>query len=162
MSVVSKILYTYRSPSKVFALMYQQPVNEAKSLGYLMGACLLLYVSRWPYLARQAHLEGSDLQLNLAGSLVALLLLAPLLFYILALLLYGLHRIFSGNKSSGQVRMGFFWALFATSPIIMLVGLVQGFLEKGIPLQVTEVIWCLVLAYFIICALICATEKVST
>ena len=162
MSVVSKVLYTYRSPSKVFALMYEQPVNEAKSLACLMGACLLTYVSQWPYLARQAHLEGSDLQLSLASSLVAWLLYAPLLFYILALILYGLHRIFAGDKSSGQVRMSFFWALLAASPITMLFGLVRGFLETGIPLQVTGIIWLLVLAYFIICALICTTGKVST
>ena len=76
--------------------MYGRPTNEATSLGYLMGACFLTYVAQWPYLARQAHLEDFNLQTSLAASLLAWLLIAPLLLYCVAILVYFLHRLLGG------------------------------------------------------------------
>ena len=106
MSVVSNVIYTYRSPSKAFEFMYDRPTNEAKSLGYLMSACFLTYVAQWPYLARQAHLEDFNLQTSLAASLLAWLLIAPLLLYVVAILVYFLHRVLGGGKTSGPNQSG--------------------------------------------------------
>ncbi len=117
MSVVSRVLLTYRSPSKAFELIYERPINESTSLGYLMGACLLTYVAQWPYLARQAHLDGFDLQTSLAASLLAWLLIAPLLLYTLALFVYFFHKVLGGGKSSAQVRMGLFWSSLRPLPL---------------------------------------------
>ena len=154
MSVVSNVLYTYRSPSKAFEHMYARPANEATSLGYLMGACFLTYVAQWPYLARQAHLEEFNLQTSLAASLLAWLLIAPLLLYTLAIVLYFFHKLFKGSKSSAQIRMGLFWSFLAATPIMMLFGLVKGFLGDGTAESIVGFFWFLALCYFTFCALL--------
>ena len=154
MSVVSNVLYTYRSPSKAFELMYSRPASEATSLGYLMGACFLTYVAQWPYLARQAHLEEFNLQTSLAASLLAWLLIAPLLLYTLAIVLYFFHKLFKGSKSSAQIRMGLFWSFLAATPIMMLFGLVKGFLGDGTAESIVGFFWFVALSYFIFCAVL--------
>ena len=154
MSVVSNVLYTYRSPSKAFELMYARPANEATSLGYLMGACFLTYVAQWPYLARQAHLEEFNLQTSLAASLLAWLLIAPLLLYTLAIVLYFFHKLFKGSKSSAQIRMGLFWSFLAATPIMMLFGLVKGFLGDGTAENIVGFFWFVAFSYFSFCAVL--------
>ena len=154
MSVVSNVLYTYRSPSKAFERMYARPDSEATSLGYLMGACFLTYVAQWPYLARQAHLEEFNLQTNLAASLLAWLLIAPLLLYTLAIVLYFFHKFFKGSKSSAQIRMGLFWSFLAATPIMMLFGLVKGFLGHGTAASIVGFFWFVAFSYFIFCAVL--------
>ena len=159
MSIVSNVLHTYRSPSKAFELMYARPANEATSLGYLMGACFLTYVAQWPYLARQAHLEEFNLQTSLAASLLAWLLIAPLLLYTLAIVLYFFHKLFKGSKSSAQIRMGFFWSFLAATPIMMLFGLVKGFLGDGTAVSIVGFFWFVALSYFIFCAVLRAKAE---
>ena len=149
MSVVSRVLLTYRSPSRAFDLMYGRPINESSSLGYLMGACLFTYVAQWPYLARQAHLDGFDLQTSLAASLLAWLLIAPLLLYTLALFVYFFHKVLGGGKSSAQIRMGLFWSFFAASPLMLLLGIVKGFLGSGNAENIVGFAWLVMIAYFI-------------
>ena len=117
-----------------------------------MGACLLTYVAQWPYLARQAHLDGFDLQTSLAASLLAWLLIAPLLLYTLALFVYFFHKVLGGGKSSAQVRMGLFWSFFAASPVMMLLGIVKGFLGSGPAENIVGFAWLVMLAYFIFSA----------
>ena len=159
MSAVSRVLLTYRSPSTAFELMYERPTNESTSLGYLMGACLLTYIAQWPYLARQAHLDGVDLQTSLAASLLAWLLIAPLLLYTLALFVYFFHKVLGGGKSSAQVRMGLFWSFFAASPLMMLLGIVKGFLGSGTAENIVGFAWLVMLAYFIFSAVTRAQGK---
>ena len=154
MSVVSNVLYTYRSPSKAFERMYARPDSEATSLGYLMGACFLTYVAQWPYLARQAHLEEFNLQTSLAASLLAWLLIAPLLLYTLAIVLYFFHKFFKGSKSSAQIRVGLFWSFLAATPLMMLFGLVKGFLGHGTAESIVGFFWFVAFSYFIFCAVL--------
>ena len=154
MSVVSNVLYTYRSPSKAFERMYARPDSEATSLGYLMGACFLTYVAQWPYLARQAHLEEFNLQTSLAASLLAWLLIAPLLLYTLAIVLYFFHKFFKGSKTSAQIRVGLFWSFLAATPLMMLFGLVKGFLGHGTVESIVGFFWFVAFSYFIFCAVL--------
>ena len=154
MSVVSNVLYTYRSPSKAFERMYARPDSEATSLGYLMGACFLTYVAQWPYLARQAHLEEFNLQTSLAASLLAWLLIAPLLLYTLAIELYFFHKFFKGSKTSAQIRVGLFWSFLAATPLMMLFGLVKGFLGHGTAESIVGFFWFVAFSYFIFCAVL--------
>ena len=154
MSVVSNVLYTYRSPSKAFERMYARPDSEATSLGYLMGACFLTYVAQWPYLARQAHLEKFNLQTSLAASLLAWLLIAPLLLYTLAIVLYFFHKFFKGSKTSAQIRVGLFWSFLAATPLMMLFGLVKGFLGHGTAESIVGFFWFVAFSYFIFCAVL--------
>jgi hypothetical protein len=117
-----------------------------------MVACLLTYVAQWPHLARQAYLDDFDLQTNLAAGLLAWLLIAPLLLYTLALFVYFFHKVFGGSKSSAQVRMGLFWSFLAASPLMMLLGIVKGFLGSGTPENIVGFVWLVMLFYFIVSA----------
>ena len=45
--------------------------------------------------------------------------------------MYFLHRVLGGGKTSGQIRVGLFWSFFAATPVMMLFGLVKGFLGSG-------------------------------
>jgi hypothetical protein len=124
-----------------------------------MGACLLTYVAQWPYLARQAHLDGFDLQTSLAAGLLAWLLIAPLLLYTLALFIYFFHKVLGGSKSSAQIRMGLFWSFFAASPLMLLLGIVKGFLGDGNAENIVGFAWLVMLAYFIFSAVTRAQSR---
>jgi hypothetical protein len=88
----------------------------------------------------------------LAASLLAWLLIAPLLLYTLALFVYFFHKVLGGGKSSAQVRMGLFWSFFAASPVMMLLGIVKGFLGSGTAENIIGFAWLVMLAYFIFSA----------
>ena len=103
---------------------------------------------------RQAHLEEFNLQTSLAASLLAWLLIAPLLLYILALIVYFFHKVFKGCKSSAQIRTGLFWSFLAATPIMMLFGLVKGFLGEGTAESIVGFFWFMFLSYFTFCAVL--------
>ena len=119
MSLTAAILASYRSPRRVVAGLIAQDRREGRLLFYLMLACGLLFVAQWPRLMRQA---GPDLPLEglLAGTLFALVFVAPLLIYgIAALLALGLRLARRGATDAFAVRLALFWALLATSPLVL-------------------------------------------
>jgi ABC-type amino acid transport system permease subunit len=61
-------------------------VREDRALAMLMGACLVLFMSQWPYRARQAHETGGTLTDTIQHDAVGLIFVLPLLAYGLAAL----------------------------------------------------------------------------
>ena len=59
-----------------------------------------------------------------------------------------------GGKTSGQIRVGLFWSFFAATPMMMLFGLVKGFLGSGTAENVVGFFWFIALSYFILCAVV--------
>ena len=116
-----------------------------------MGACFLTYVAQWPYLARQAF-RGLYLQTSLAASLLAWLLIAPLLLYVVAILVYFLHRVLGGGKIWTN-QSGSLLVILAATPVMMLFGLVKGFLGSGTAENVVG-FFGLCPIYFILCAVV--------
>lgn len=153
MALVTDIVATYRGPGRVVARLLAAPVHEGRALALLMGACILVFVSQWPVLARRAHLEEMDLQMLLGGSLLAWLFIAPLMFYVLAYVAYLVTRAIGGRGSAYSVRLAIFWAFLASSPLILLNGLVAGFIGPGIQLQVVGAAWVVVFAWFAVTGL---------
>lgn len=115
--------------------------REDRALAYLMGACALMFVAQLPRLARQAHITGEDLNMLLGASLMALVFIAPLLFYVLAWLSHLIARLIGGRGSFYAARMALFWALLAASPLILLHGLVAGFIGTGPQLSLVGFLW---------------------
>jgi hypothetical protein len=148
MAMTHNIAATYRGPGRVVQRMLHLGVREDRALAYLMGACMIIFVAQLPRLAREAHLTGQELDMLLGATLMAWVLIAPLLLYVIALLARGVGRLLRGKGSAYGARLALFWALLASSPLILLHGLTAGFIGPGIELQVVGLIWCVVFFWF--------------
>lgn len=139
MSVVLDIVRTYRSPRKVMTRRVGMRPREDRALAVLMGACVLIFVAQWPRLAREAYLDDAiGFDALLAGALFAWLMMAPLLFYVIALAVQGVLRLVRRTASGYAVRMMLFWGLLAATPLFLLTGLTAGFVGEGVALSVVS------------------------
>ncbi|MDX1821643.1 MAG: YIP1 family protein [Paracoccaceae bacterium] len=141
MSVTTDIVATYRGPGRVVARLIAAGPREDRALVMLLGGCLVMFIAQWPRLARQSYLTGEDLQMLMAGSLFGVVFILPLVLYLVALISQGLIRLFGGRSSGYAARLALFWALLAASPLMLLWGLVAGFIGEGLELNVTGVLW---------------------
>lgn len=141
MAATNDILATYRSPARVIARKTGEGIEENRSFIYLMIGCLMMFVGQLPRLARQAHLTGEDLQMLMGGTLMAWLFIAPLLFYVLAFVVYLVAKPFGGTLTTPGARLALFWALLAASPLVLLWGLTAGFVGPGPAMTAVGLIW---------------------
>jgi len=148
MSLVQDIAATYRGPGRVLGRLLAAPVHEGRALAILMGGCAVLFVSRWPALARQAHLEGADLQMLMGAALLGLVFILPLMFYLIAFLVHGVARLVGGQGSAYGARLALFWAFLASAPVLLLYGLVAGFIGAGAALSAVGILWVIVFSWF--------------
>ena len=159
MPVVPDILATWRRPRAVIARKLADGVREDRAIATLMGACGLIFVAQWPGLAREAHLtriaaeaagtaldQVPSLQALMGARLLAIVFIAPLVFYLLAAVSHLVARAFGGRGSGFGARLALFWALFCTTPVMLLQGLVGGFIGAGVS---ATVVGLLVLAVFV-------------
>lgn len=158
MAVSRNITATYRGPGAVIRDLLALGPREDRALAYLMAACAIVFVAQMPRLAREAHLTGQELNMLLGATLMAWLFIAPLLLYIVAALSHLAARALRGVGSFYGARLALFWALLASSPLILLHGLVAGFIGPGLELQVVGLIWFLIFGWFWIGGLL-AAEK---
>ena len=86
MSMLRNIVRSYTKPGQVVGDLLQAGPREDRALAFLAAGCVLAFLAQWPGLARQAHLEEKALDMLLGGALFGWFFLAPLMFYILALL----------------------------------------------------------------------------
>lgn len=146
MSLTVDILRSYRAPRRVMRDLLAAGPREDRALAFLIGACLLIFVAQWPRLARQAHLDDSvPFQVLLGGAMFGWLFLAPLAFYLLALLLQGGMRLTGRRVDGGRVRMALFWSLLAASPLWLGHGLLAGLLG---PVVLSQLLGLALLAVF--------------
>ncbi|MGR3462802.1 MAG: YIP1 family protein [Roseovarius sp.] len=148
MPVTRDIIATYRGPRRVMRRLLDMGQREDRALFMLIAACVVVFVAQWPRLAREAHLTGQDLNPLLGGALLAWVFIAPLLLYALALLGHGAARLIGGRGTAYGARLALFWAFLAASPLILLHGLVAGFVGPGPGLQGVGLIWCGVFGWF--------------
>ncbi|MFS4583334.1 YIP1 family protein [Phaeobacter sp. C3_T13_0] len=148
MSVSQDIIATYRGPRKVIARRLAMGLREDRLLAMLMAGCALAFIAQMPVRAREAHLTGQELNMLLGGSLLALIFIAPLLLYGLAFVAHGVARVVGGSGDSGQARLALFWAFLAASPLMLLNGLVAGFIGAGPELTLVGGIWFLLFLWF--------------
>lgn len=141
MSVTRDIAATYRGPGRVLPRLLAGGPREDRALAYLMAACVLMFIGQLPKLARQAYLTGEDLNMLMGGALLGLVFIAPLLFYGLAWLSHAVARLLGGKGTFWSARMALFWALLAASPLILLHGLVAGFIGPGPQLNIVGLAW---------------------
>lgn len=126
MPVSRDIVSMYRRPRKVVADLYAMGQREDRAIMWLMIGCFLLFISRLPALQRAAVNEGTDFQQDTIYAFFALMMLAPLLFYLIAGVAYALTRIFRPNATGYGARLAVFWGWLAATPLALLYGLMAG------------------------------------
>lgn len=122
--------------------------REDRALAILMGGAFLAFVFQLPKLARQAHLNSEDLTGLMVNTLFACLFFLPLIFYGIAAMSHVIARVFGGKGSWYGARLALFWSFLAASPLMLLNGLVAGFVGAGFELQAVGLIWFIVFAAF--------------
>lgn len=132
MSVTLDILRAWRNPKSVLRAKLADGKREDRALATVMGACFLIFVSRWPELSRMAYLDPSvPLDARLGTTLFVMLFVVPLVLYLVAAVSHLLARAFGGKGTWFTARMALFWALLALTPAMLLLGLVRGFVGEG-------------------------------
>lgn len=150
MSIVQDILKTYRVPRQVFSGLLAGDISESRSFAILMGGCVGTFVASWPALARQAHLESKDVTDLMGGALLAWVFIMPLVFYVLAMMLWGLQRLLMGRARMDQMRIVLFWSFFAALPFMFLHGLVRGFIGAGAAQNIVGFVWFVTIVWFLV------------
>ncbi|TMM54597.1 YIP1 family protein [Sulfitobacter sabulilitoris] len=156
MPVTQNITATYRGPGRVLRRLLDAGQREDRALAYLMAGCVVVFIAQLPRLAREAHLTGQELNMLLGATLMAWLFIAPLLLYLLAAITHVVARALRGQGSFYGARLALFWALLASSPLLLLHGLVAGFVGPGLELQIAGLAWLLVFGWFWISGLLAA------
>jgi hypothetical protein len=87
----------------------------------------------------------------LTGALFFWIFVAPLLFYILAIVIAVCLAILGMRRQGLLVRLSLFWAFLASGPIMLVYGLVGGFLGQGPVFNGFGLLWVLVFLWFLIC-----------
>jgi Yip1 domain len=148
MPVTRDITATYLRPARVMRRLLAMGQREDRALIILMVACVIVFVAQMPRLARESHMSGQDLDMLMGGALLGWLFLAPLFFYALAGLSHMIARLLGGQGDWFGARLALFWALLASTPLLLLHGLVAGFIGQGPQLQVVGVIWLVLFVWF--------------
>lgn len=148
MPVTHDIVATYRRPRVVMRRLLALGPREDRALVILIAGCVIMFVAQWPGLSRQAHETGEELNMLLGASLMAWLFIAPLLFYLLAAMSQGVMWALRRPVAGYAARMALFWAFLASSPLILLHGLVAGFVGPGLEERIVGAIWLVVFFWF--------------
>jgi hypothetical protein len=132
LAVSTDIMRTYRAPRQVLREKLARGAREDRALATLMGACFLIFVSRWPVASREAFLDPSvPLEARIGSYLQGIMFFWPLLAYAIAALSHLIAKVFGGRGSWFGARLALFWALLAASPLWLLNGLVEGLIGPG-------------------------------
>jgi hypothetical protein len=144
MAVTRDIVEAHLRPRRVMARLLRMGQREDRVLAMLIGGCIILFVSQWPYRARQAHFTGETLTDYIQHDAVGLIFVLPLLAYGVAALLRLISRIFGAKADYYSARLAMFWALLASSPALVLAGMVKGFIGLGAANSIVGALWLLV------------------
>lgn len=154
MSIAQDIVATYRGPGRVLARHLALGPREDRALMFLMTGCALMFVAQLPRLARKAHLEGGDLNMDMGGALMGWIFIAPLMFYAIAWISHLVARLLGGQGTFYAARLALFWALLAAAPVFLLLGLVLGFVGTGVQSNLVGVIWLAAFVWFWLAGLV--------
>ena len=131
MSITTDILRAHIRPRRVMVRLLEWGRREDRAFAMLMGACAVYFVAQWPFYARRAHLQGIDLVDQVQNGVFGLLFVFPLLAYGIAALSRLIAMAVGGQGDGYGARLALFWAMLASTPLIVLCGMVKGFIGPG-------------------------------
>ena len=137
--VAPLILASWRRPGEVLRTL--SPMSEGAMLAVLMGAMLVLLIAQMPGNSRAAVLDPVvPFSERMAGAVMGVLFIMPLLAYGLAALVGLGARLTPWRIIPADSRLALFWALLATAPATLLSGLVEGLVGPGAGLGLTRLL----------------------
>jgi hypothetical protein len=149
MSVTTDIKASYRGPGRVVARLMGQGRREGFALNILLFACIVMFVAQAPYQSREAHFNPDvPLMARMYWSAFLWIFLVPLLLYGFAAMVFGLARLAGRNITGYGIRLSLFWALLASSPVVLFWGLIAAFIGPSAGLQLVGMIWLLNVLWF--------------
>ncbi|MCV2890121.1 YIP1 family protein [Ruegeria aquimaris] len=148
MPVTADIVATYRGPRRVMRRLLDMGPREDRALALVMAFCVIAFVAQMPALARRAHLEQLELDMLMGGALLGSVIILPLVLYTLALLSHWVARVLGGRGTAYAARLALFWSLLASTPLLLLNGLVAGFIGPGPALSIVGLLWMVVFLWF--------------
>jgi len=149
MAVTRNIAATYRGPGRVVARILDGAPREDRVLHFLIIASVVIFVAQTPYQSREAFLDDEvPLQARMYWSAFLWVFIFPLLMYGLAGLLWLVSRVMPGAPSGYRIRVALFWALLASTPVVLLLGLTAGLVGPGPALQGVALLWLGVFLWF--------------
>ncbi len=158
MSATLRIAGMYRRPRTIVRSILDEGTREDRALIFLVLGCLMVFVAQTPRLARQAFLTGEDLSMLLGATLMAWIFIAPLLLYLVAMLIFGIAKVLRSKMTAYGARVALFWALLACAPVMLLWGLTAGFIGPGPEMTGTGILWVVFFLWFFVSGLIEAAK----
>ncbi|MCB5197997.1 Yip1 domain-containing protein [Loktanella sp. DSM 29012] len=154
MAVSTNIMRAWRRPRQVMRELLDQGKREDRAIAYLFVFCILVFIAQWPRLSRRAAgfelapgAEPPELSQLMTYELFAWLMVWPLVLYGLAALSHLVARLFGGQGSFYSARLALFWSLLASVPLLLLYGLMAGFLGPAAGTQLVGAVWLLIFGY---------------
>lgn len=148
MPVTNDIVRTWRAPRAVVRSILDQGRREDRAIAYLLIACFIIFIAQWPRLSRTAAgfdlapgAEAPALDQLMAYEFLAWLMVWPLFLYFLAGLTHLVARLFGGKGTMYGARIALFWTMLATTPAILLHGMMRGFVGPGIETNIVGAFW---------------------
>ena len=130
MAAVDDIRRSYRAPRVVMREHLARLQSEPRALTFLLAALIVIFIGQWPRLSRSAFEAGEPMVGLMMGTALALLALVPV-FYLIAALSHLIAKLFGGQGSFYRARQALFWSMLVISPLMLLQGLVAGFIGAG-------------------------------
>jgi hypothetical protein len=161
MPVARDIVRTYSAPRRVTRALYSMGQREDRAIMWLMIGCFLVFISRLPALKRAAVETGTNFQQDTVYAFFSLLIVAPLLFYAIAFILFGVTRAVRPSATAYGARLAVFWGWLAATPLALFYGLLVGFNGLNHPGTVlVGAIWLAALIWFWINGLIETSKEI--
>jgi hypothetical protein len=133
MAVTTDILASWRRPKAGIRRHLSRGVSEPFAFSLLLVFLILTFVAQWPQASREAFLaQDGAVAPRLLGRGMAVLATIPL-WYALAAFSRVVARALGGQGGWYGARLALFWALATVSPLMLLQGLVAGFIGPGTP-----------------------------
>lgn len=148
MPVTTDIVASYRGPRRVMRRLLDMGQREDRALAFVMAFCVISFVAQMPALARRAHLEQQELDMLMGGALLGSVIILPLLLYAIALVSHWVARALGGRGTAYAARLALFWSLLASTPLVLLNGLVAGLIGSGPALTAVGLLWMVVFLWF--------------
>ncbi len=149
MPVSRDIRRMYRTPRQVVRGLYAMGPREDRAIMWLMLGCFLVFLSRLPALQRDAVNGSSNFQQDTVYAFFAMLMVAPLLFYVIAGVLFGVAKLLRPAVTGYGARLAVFWGWLAASPLALFYGLLVGFNGLDHPGTLAiGAIWIVVILWF--------------
>ncbi len=162
MALSSDIIATYRGPGKVIARLLEMGEREDRALVFVMSAAFVMFIAQWPGLARDAHLAGTSMLEPMGKAFVITVFALPLGLYFIGFVSHWIARVLGGQGTPYGSRLALFWAFLAMSPLLLLYGLVAGFVGPGTQAELVKLLCWLVFLWFWMASLRTVHKKRAT